>query len=157
MRIEDAAKLADRAALKRYAKRESDRRKHAGGAHGAHRAHGRMESLRTAEHKGHGIEIRTRYDVRIDGKAFTTHLILDNRGQLACHALPNYAFTSAIDLVKQILDSFPEEFSVSGGGGGHAHGHAARAKARTGMARGRGPKKAKAASRKAASRTRRRA
>jgi hypothetical protein len=82
------------------------------GERAGHAAHGRpMESVRVAEHGGHRITIRTRYTIEVDGRPLRTHLVLDNDGQLACHALPNYAFGSAVDLVKHLIDQFPADFA----------------------------------------------
>lgn len=76
-----------------------------------HGEHG-MESVRTAEHKGHSIMVRTRYEIEVDRKPVVSPVIVDNFGRVSCHALPNYSFLSAIDLVKQLIDTFPEDFSA---------------------------------------------
>ncbi len=70
-----------------------------------------MESVRQAEHKGHSIMVRTRYEIEVDRKPVVSPVIVDNFGRVSCHALPNYSFLSAIDLVKQLIDTFPEDFS----------------------------------------------
>jgi hypothetical protein len=76
-----------------------------------HREHG-IESVRTAEHNGHSIIVRTRYQIEVDGRPLMSPLIVDNFGRVAGHALPNYSFLSAIDFVKQLIDTFPEDFSA---------------------------------------------
>jgi hypothetical protein len=75
-----------------------------------HRA-GRVESVRQAAYKGHRIEIRTTYRVEVDNRVLDLPLGVDNDGHVHCHSLPNYQFTSAIDMVKQLIDSFPADFS----------------------------------------------
>jgi hypothetical protein len=77
-----------------------------------HGEHG-IESVRTAEHKGHTIVVRTRYEIDVDHKPVMSSVIVDNFGRVACHALPNYSFLSAIDLVKQLIETFPEDFSAA--------------------------------------------
>jgi hypothetical protein len=37
---------------------------------------------------------------------------VDNRGKVSAHALPNYSFVSAVDLVKKIIDEFPDDFAA---------------------------------------------
>jgi hypothetical protein len=77
--------------------------------------HGPVESVRQAEHKGHRIVIHTTYRVEVDGRLVDLPLGVDNDGHVHCHSLPNYQFTSAIDMVKQLIDSFPADFSRSRG------------------------------------------
>jgi hypothetical protein len=74
--------------------------------HGEHA----IESVREAEHNGHAIVVRTRYEIEVDRKPVMLAVMVDNFGRVACHALPNYSFVSAIDLVKQLIDTFPEDF-----------------------------------------------
>jgi hypothetical protein len=76
--------------------------------HGEHA----MESVRTAEHNGHSILVRTHYEFEVDGNPLVSPVMVDNFGRVACHALPNYSFLSAIDLVKQLIETFPEDFSA---------------------------------------------
>jgi hypothetical protein len=72
-------------------------------------AHGHP-SVRTAEHKGHTIEIRTTYDVRIDGEPMEAHLGVSNDGSVHYHGLPNYSEASAIDLMRRVIDAFPDDY-----------------------------------------------
>jgi hypothetical protein len=78
----------------------------------AHGANGLIETLRMDEHKGHSIVIHTTYLLEIDGKALQVPLSVDNEGRLHCHSLPNYQFRSAIDMVKYLIDIFPNDFSL---------------------------------------------
>ena len=85
--------------------------------------HGGMaQSLREPDYKGHHIAIRTTYQVSVDGRVLNVPLGVDNSGNVHCHSLPNYQFTSAVDMVKQLIDSFPGEFGRRKGGGGHGGG-----------------------------------
>jgi len=84
---------------------------------------GKAESVREADYKGHHIAIRTTYQVSVDGRVLNVPLGVDNRGNVHCHSLPNYQFTSAVDMVKQLIDSFPGQFGGGKRGGGHGGGH----------------------------------
>ena len=99
-----------------------------------HGAGGTIETLREEEHKGHRITIRTTYQIEVDGKPFQGDLALGNDGELHIHSLPNYQFASAVDMVKRLIDTFPEDFPAPNeqgssskkpsrrtGGGGHHH------------------------------------
>ena len=72
-------------------------------------SHG-LPSVRTAEHNGHTIEIRTTYDVRIDGQPMEAHLGVGNDGNVHYHGLPNYSEASAIDLMRRVIDAFPDDY-----------------------------------------------
>ena len=95
-----------------------------------HQGHGRkgpIETVRQEEHNGHRIVIRTSYDVQVDGARVQLPLSVDNKGQVHCHSLPNYQFASAVDMIKTLIDNFPEDFAAqkkpqrrSGAYGGHA-------------------------------------
>jgi hypothetical protein len=100
--------IRNKRALARYTSRVA--KEIDGATTGVHGEHG-MESVRTAEHNGHSIVVRTRYEFEVDGKSVVSPVMVDNFGRVACHALPNYSFLSAIDLVKQLIDTFPEDFS----------------------------------------------
>ncbi len=79
--------------------------------------HEALPSVREAEYKGHHIVVRTTYDIRIDGKPVTGHMGVTNDGRVHYHPVPNVSFSSAIDLVKQLIDIFPDD--MGGRGGGH--------------------------------------
>jgi hypothetical protein len=72
-------------------------------------------SVRTAEHNGHLIEIRTTYDVRIDGEPMEAHLGVGNDGNVHYHGLPNYSEASAIDLMRRVVDAFPDDYPPTDG------------------------------------------
>lgn len=81
--------------------------------HGSHGGH-KLESVRKDEHKGHRIVITTSYDIEVDGKKFYPPIHVSNNGSVATHTLPNYASNSAMELVKTLIDCFPESFEVKG-------------------------------------------
>jgi hypothetical protein len=79
-----------------------------------------MESTREATYQGHQIVIRTTYRIEVDGMPIEGHLGVTNDGQVHYHAVPNLSFASAVDLVKQLIDTFPEDFGE--GTDPHYHG-----------------------------------
>ena len=87
-----------------------------------HDHEGPAETVREADHNGHHIVIRTSYSIEVDGRAVTGHLAVGNDGRVTYHAVPNLSFESAVDLVKRLIDAFPDDFDAPGGGGGHG-GH----------------------------------
>lgn len=89
---------------------------HAGG-------HGTTTSVRTAEHRGHTIELITHYEIRVDGRPVEIPLHVDNDGRVTCHAVPNYQSVSGVDVVKKVIDAYPDSFQDPGGGQPHGeHG-----------------------------------
>jgi hypothetical protein len=86
-------------------------KKHASAVKKSQKHHGMgAASVREAEYNGHKIVIRTRYDVTVDGIPLMGHFGVSNDGGVHYHAIPNMRFDSAIDLVKQVIDVFPEDF-----------------------------------------------
>ena len=76
-----------------------------------HAGHDRpFESVREFEYNGHQIIIRTRYDIRVDGKKLGGHIYVDNSGKVSTHALPAYSFGSTVDLIKKLIDMFGDNF-----------------------------------------------
>lgn len=90
--------------------------------------HGAIQTVRKDTYRGHEILVRTAYEIEVDGRPVKGHLGVGNDGQVHYHPLPNYSFDSALDLVRQLIDSFPEKFKRGGhdgvnGDGGHDHTH----------------------------------
>lgn len=79
----------------------------------------RLRGVRCAEHNGHKIEIVTTYEISIDGTPVHFHASVGDDGMLRCHESPYAAVPSAIDLVKHLMDLYPDAF----GGAGHGPGH----------------------------------
>jgi len=71
---------------------------------------GGAQSVREDNYRGHEIEIVTTYKVLVDGKTIRAPLGVDASGQVRCHSLPNYQTASAVDMVRALIDGFPEEF-----------------------------------------------
>lgn len=78
-----------------------------------HHHAGPVETVREADHRGHHIVIRTTYQFEVDGRPLDLPMGVDNDGHVHCHSLPNYQFQSAINMVKQLIDSFPKDFPGS--------------------------------------------
>jgi len=95
---------------------------------------GGQEIVREDDYKAHHVVIRTTYNIAVDGKEVTGHVMLTNAGQVQYHGLPNYSFDSTVDLVRALIDNFPEDFQKGkrgsgsrdridiGGRGGHPTG-----------------------------------
>lgn len=97
--------------VSRYVKRNARRVKR---VLGAMDHSGPAASVREADHKGHHIVIRTTYEISVDRMHLMQQVVVTDEGQVQCHALPNYTFLSAIDLVKSLIDQFPEDLKRGG-------------------------------------------
>ena len=75
----------------------------------AHAGHP-QETVRTADYRGHAIEIRTSYQVTIDGEPLSAHLLVSDDGNVHYHGLPNYTAASAIELMERVVDAFPDDY-----------------------------------------------
>jgi hypothetical protein len=74
----------------------------------AHTSHGATAtSVRRAQHHGHTVEVITTYQFKIDGQPVLGHFSVDNAGKVHCHDLPNYVFSSALELGKRLVDLMP--------------------------------------------------
>lgn len=74
--------------------------------------HGHAENqLREEYYNGHHIVIKTTYEVTVDGKMFHASLGVSNSGNVQYHGIPNVGFASAMDLMRCVIDQFPEEFT----------------------------------------------
>jgi hypothetical protein len=105
----DVERLRSRDALKDYAGRSiEDTSQMPGMGHGQHGPAGK--SVRQMSYKGHQLVVRTSYEFEVDGKPVRVELDLDNDGNVTCHALPNYSFTSAVLLLRKLVDQFPDSF-----------------------------------------------
>lgn len=65
---------------------------------------------READYKGHHIVVRTKYEVEVDGKPLMGHMGVTDTGTVHYHPVPNLSFASALDMVRKIIDVFPDEF-----------------------------------------------
>lgn len=75
-----------------------------------HDHHGPVETVRMAEHNGHRIAVYTTYRIEIDSRELSGHIGVSNTGNVHYHGLPAYSFTSAVDLARTVIDSFPDDF-----------------------------------------------
>lgn len=62
-------------------------------------------SIREAMHRGKHIVVKTHYEITVDGEPLGAHLGVSDDGSVHYHGLPNYAFTSMIDLVRKVIDA----------------------------------------------------
>ena len=84
------------------------------GDHG-HGGHG-GSSVRVFEHRGHRVEIVTRYEVTIDGQRWDQPMEVLEDGSVVYHGLPQYLVPSAVDMVKAVIDyshEAPEEIRAA--------------------------------------------
>ena len=72
--------------------------------------HGESVVTREADYKGHHIVVRTKYEVEIDGKPLMGHMGVTDSGSVHYHPVPNMSFASALDMVRKIIDVFPDDF-----------------------------------------------
>ena len=72
--------------------------------------HKMSESVRQTDYEGHRIVIKTHYEVTVDGVPLSGHLMVTDSGNVHYHPIPNFTVPSAIDLVKHVIDTFPEAF-----------------------------------------------
>lgn len=122
MRKSDLAKLADPTnfASAVTANRPKRRKGH---------AHAKpITTERRDSYGGHEIVIRTTYEISIDSEAVGGHVGVGNDGRVHYHPLPNYSFTSAVEMARQLIDSFPEDFPEAPAAGAqdyrlHVHEH----------------------------------
>ena len=75
--------------------------------------HGDSVITRETEYKGHHIVVRTKYEVEVDGKPVMGHVGVNDEGSVHYHPIPNLRFDSALDMVKKIIDVFPEDFDAA--------------------------------------------
>jgi hypothetical protein len=90
------------------------------GGQGHHGHGGPIETVRESTYRGHRIVVRTTYSITVDDVAIEGHLGVSNDGQVHYHAIPNLGFASAIELVKQLVDAFPDDFADPPGYGAEA-------------------------------------
>ncbi len=67
-------------------------------------------SMRAADYKKHTITVKTMYHIEVDGRPVTGHIDVSNEGTISYHGLPNMSFNSTVDLIKMLIDQFPDDF-----------------------------------------------
>lgn len=92
---------------------------------GLDHAHHGMEvrSSRSFEHAGHAVEIRATYVVLVDGEERQLHFSVGQDGKVTTHLRPYFTYGSLVDMVKDVLDHFPERFGEGEAPAPHGGGH----------------------------------
>jgi hypothetical protein len=97
-------------------------------------------AVREMAHQGHVVRIYTTYRVEVDGEPIRAHLSVDEDGRVYTHATPFVTYASALDLMRAVIDGYPDSFEGTppdphgdqgghgdhgghGEHGGHVHGH----------------------------------
>jgi hypothetical protein len=75
-------------------------------------------SVRRATYAGHVIEVRTSYEITVDGEPFAVRLDVDNAGRVHYPGLPTRDFASIVELVARVIDQFPGELGDNDDPGG---------------------------------------
>jgi hypothetical protein len=75
---------------------------------------GPASSIRELDYDGHHIKIETSYLIEFDGEPLACHIHIGHDGHAHTHSLPNYQWGSTVDLVRQMIDSFPDDFPKPG-------------------------------------------
>jgi hypothetical protein len=124
-------------------------KKHASGIeHTQGHQHEASETVREADYEGHHIVIRTTYHIEVDGKPVTGHMGVTDDGMVHYHPVPNISFASALDMVKQLIDVFPDDFSSAASKTGAQEHDASQAKSHAGHPRSTAPARSRSAARK---------
>jgi hypothetical protein len=66
--------------------------------------HGPVGSVREFDHRGHRVQIFTRYEVTIDGRPWEQTIHVQHDGNVMYHGLPQYVVASAVDLIRGVID-----------------------------------------------------
>ena len=72
-----------------------------------------VRSERVLEHRGSTITITTVYEVRVDGRLLTLHMMVDEEGRLWSHLCPYLTFATATELVLHLLERMPHLFEAT--------------------------------------------
>ena len=91
-------------AIAKYVKQNIRTLKKSSSMAGMMHGKGGQEIIRQDDYKGHHVVIRTKYNITVDGKEVTGHILLTNAGQV------QYRFDSPVALVRALIDNFPEDF-----------------------------------------------
>nr|AIA12574.1 Unknown Function [uncultured bacterium] len=84
-------------------------------------------SVREFTYAGHVGRIITTYRIEVDGQEVHPHLSVDEDGRVFTHALPFVTYASAVDLMKDVIGAYSDDFFRTDNGshdhgGGHDHG-----------------------------------
>lgn len=78
-----------------------------------HRHEDLVRSERVLEHQGSTITITTMYEVRVEGRLLTLHMMVDEEGRLWSHLCPYLTFATATELVLHLLERMPHLFEAA--------------------------------------------
>ncbi|WP_375771633.1 hypothetical protein NR798_12280 [Archangium gephyra] len=78
-----------------------------------HRHEDLVRSDRVLEHRGNTITITTTYEVRVEGRLVTLHMMVDEEGRLWSHLCPYLTFATATELVLHLLERMPHLFEAA--------------------------------------------
>lgn len=109
--------------IARFVKQHTQRAKRAPAMMMMHHGGGGQEIVREDDYQGHHVVVRTTYQIEVDGRPVTGHVMLTNDGQVHYHGLPAMSFDSPIALVRTLIDQFPQDFEGGGPSGGHEGSH----------------------------------
>jgi hypothetical protein len=98
--------------LARYFLSGDGLRDHEVQAHDHGSGDGTSTSVREFEHRGHRARIETTYRITIDGEPLVGHVEVLPSGQVHYHRFPQYAPSSAVDVVKAVIDTLWEKPAV---------------------------------------------
>jgi hypothetical protein len=71
-------------------------------------------SVREFTDGGHVGRIITTYRIEVDGQEVHTHLSVDEDGRVFTHALPFVTYASAVELMKDVIRAYADDFSRTG-------------------------------------------
>jgi hypothetical protein len=69
-----------------------------------------VRSTRVLEHRGNAITITTTYEVRVNERLVTLHMMVDEEGRLWSHLCPYLTFATATELVRHLIARMPHLF-----------------------------------------------
>jgi hypothetical protein len=72
--------------------------------HGHGDGHGTHGGVRRFQHRGHRVEVVTRYQVTIDGEPWEQPIHVQHDGSVMYHGLPQYVVASAVELMRGVID-----------------------------------------------------
>lgn len=76
-----------------------------------HHAGHETTAVREMAHQGHVVRIYTTYRVEVDGEPIRAHLSVDEDGRVYTHATPFVTYASALDLMRAVIDGYPDSFN----------------------------------------------
>jgi hypothetical protein len=75
---------------------------------------GPVTVVREDDYRGHHVVITTTYEITVDGAPLPVHIGISNDGMAHAHGLPTYEFASLVDVIRALIEFFPDEFPPSG-------------------------------------------